>query len=133
VLLEGCEGARNGSASNGKLAVTGRSDGCVDKVVESVDDLTRFDSGGEIRRDPLTNVASSRRGYAAITSGADQKAGPASHSGCVHGFCRFSHRDEGRGESDSDVTTDDSSPRNHTAPKFIVHLEAATRRDRTKR
>jgi hypothetical protein len=65
VLLEGCEGASNGSASNGKLALTGRRAGCVDKVVEPVDDLTRFSSGDEVRRDPLTNVAGSHRGHAA--------------------------------------------------------------------
>jgi len=72
-MLESCEGASNGSASNDELAVTGHRTGCVDKVVEPVDNLTRFGSGDEVRRGPLTNVANSRRGHAAITSGADQK------------------------------------------------------------
>jgi hypothetical protein len=120
------------SASNGKRAVTGRGAGCVDKVVEPVDDLTRFGSGNKICRDPLTNVARSRRGHAAITSGANQKAGPASHVGSIHGLGRCGHRDEDDGESDSDVTEHDHLPGSR-GPKFIVHLEAATRRVWTKR
>jgi hypothetical protein len=130
VLLEGCEGASNGSASNRKLAVTGRRAGCVDKVIEPVDDLTRFGSGDEANRDPLTSVASSRRGYAAITSGADQKAGSASHVGCVHGFGRCGHRVKAVAKA---IAMLRRMIIPHESPKFIVHLEAATRRDRTKR
>jgi hypothetical protein len=77
VTLEGCERVRNGSASDREITVAGGRTGGTDKVVKPIDYLTSPGNGDKVCRDPLANVASSRRGDTTIASGSDQKAGAA--------------------------------------------------------
>jgi hypothetical protein len=107
VVLKGCKGARNGAASDRELAIAGGGTGGIDETVKPIDDLTGLCSGDKVCRDPLANVGGSRRGDATITSGPDQKAGPARKVKRVHGFDRCRHRNEGCDGSESEVAKHD--------------------------